>query len=217
MRLIVLILVFSEHYAHDKKLTIFRKALNLVHYLLHENSSDCDIISELGFPRIMLYLASSEDGEVREAALRGLLELARDNSGDTSGRAVEDDDNKLKQLLQERINGISLMSPEDLGAAREERHLVDSLWKTCYNEPSSLHEKGLLVLPGEDALPPDVASKHFEPPLRAWAANPSTDKTQKIETKATPLLLGAGPATPVDVQGSSTATENASDISEREQ
>ncbi|PON90838.1 Beta-catenin [Trema orientale] len=194
-----------------------RKALNLVHYLLHENSSDCNLVSELGFPRILLHLASSEDTEVREAALRGLFELARDKTRETSGRVSEDDDDKLRKLLQERINSISLMSPEDLGAAREERHLVDSLWKTCYNEPSSLHEKGLLVLPGEDAPPPDVASKHFEPPLRAWAANPST-KTPETETKATPLLLGAGPSPPIaDVQGSSGATEDANGISEGKQ
>ena len=61
------------------------------------------------------------------------------------------------------------MSPEDLGAAREKRHVVDSLWITCYNKPSSLRDKGLLVLPEEDVPPPDVPSKHFEPPLRAWA------------------------------------------------
>lgn len=194
-----------------------RKALNLVHYLLHENSSDCNLVSELGFPRILLHLASSEDTEVREAALRGLFELARDKAGETSGRVTEDDDDKLRKLLQERINSISLMSPEDLGAAREERHLVDSLWKTYYSEPSSLHEKGLLVLPGEDAPRPDVASKHFEPPLRAWAANPST-KTPETETKATPLLLGAGPSPPIaDVQGSSGATEDANGISEGKQ
>lgn len=140
----------------------------------------------------MMHLASSEDAEVREAALRGLLELARDKTKGDDGRVGEEDE-KLKQLLQERINGISLMSPEDLGAVKEERQLVDSLWNTCYNEPSSLREKGLLVLPGEDASPPDVASKHFEPPLRAWAANPSVDKSPGAEKKAAPLLLGPGP------------------------
>lgn len=140
----------------------------------------------------MLHLASSEDVEVREAALRGLLELARDKTDGNSGRLVEDQ--KLKQLLEERIKGISLMSPEDLGAAREERQLIDSIWNMCYNEPSSLREKGLLVLPGEDSPPPDVASKHFEPPLRAWAANPATNKNSSDEKKQTPLLLGLGPA-----------------------
>lgn len=186
-----------------------RKALNLIHYLLHENSSDHNVVSELGFPRILLHLASSDDAEVREAALRGLLELARDKTDGKSGGLIGDDE-KLKQLLQERIDGISLMSAEDLGAARDERHLVNSLWKTCFNEPSSLHEKGLLVLPGEDAPPPDVVSKHFEPPLRAWAANPKTKKTPDTDKKATPLLLGAGPIPrATDAQGSSTTTEDA--------
>ncbi|XVE76393.1 hypothetical protein DITRI_Ditri12bG0169000 [Diplodiscus trichospermus] len=167
-----------------------RKALNLIQYLLHENSSDCSVVSELGFPRIMLHLASSEDAEVREAALRGLLELARDKTGGNNG-GLGEEDGKLKQLLEERIKGISVMSPEDLGAAREERQLVDSLWNTCYKEPSSLREKGLLAIPGEDAPPPDVASKHFEPPLRGWSRTGDSDSSTKKQE--TPLLLGPGP------------------------
>ncbi|KAI3474113.1 hypothetical protein Pfo_028901 [Paulownia fortunei] len=169
-----------------------RKALNLIHYLLHENRSDCGVVTELGFPRILMHLASSEDADVREAALRGLLELARDRSGKPDGSSSEEDD-KLKQILQERIKGISEMSAEDLGAAREERLLVDSLWNTCRNEPSPLREKGLLVLPGEDAPPPDVASQHFQPPLRAWAANGNPDTKSNSEKKETPLLIGPGP------------------------
>lgn len=189
-----------------------RKALNLIHYLLHENWSDCYVVTELGFPRIMMHLASSEDAEVREAALRGLLELARDRpGGTTNGSSLGDEDEKLKQILQERINGISLMSPEDLGAAKEERQLVDSLWNACYKEPSSLREKGLLVLPGEDALPPDVASQHFEPPLRAWAANRTVDSNPSTEKKETPtpLLLGPGSSVNTCVQSSSNADADA--------
>ncbi|CDP06587.1 unnamed protein product [Coffea canephora] len=166
-----------------------RKALNLIHYLLHENRSDCNIVTELGFPRILMHLASSEDGEVREGALRGLLELARDRR-EQGGSCSSEEDRKLKELLEQRIEGISLMSAEDLGAAREERQLVDSLWNASYNEASALQEKGLLVLPGEDAPPPDVASKHFEPPLRAWAANRNADVQANSEKKDAPLLLG---------------------------
>lgn len=170
-----------------------RKALNLIHYLLQENDSDCSILHELGFPRLMMHLAYSEDADVREAALRGLLELAR-NEKDGAASMSGEDDGKMKQLLQERINGIGLMSAEDLGAAREERHLVDSLWRTLFNEPSSLRENGLLILPGEDAPPPDVASRHFEPPLRAWAANPNSKKDSSSENTEPPLLLGPGPS-----------------------
>ncbi|KAL0375233.1 UNVERIFIED_CONTAM: hypothetical protein Sradi_3439000 [Sesamum radiatum] len=169
-----------------------RKALNLLHYLLHENRSDCGVVTELGFPRIFMHLASSEDADVREAALRGLLELARDKSGKADSSSSEEDD-KMKQILQERIKGISEMSAEDLGAAREERQLVDSLWNVCYNEPSALREKGLLVLPGEDAPPPDVVSQHFEPPLRAWAANRNPDTKPNNEKKEKPLLIGPAP------------------------
>ncbi|GLT79182.1 hypothetical protein SLA2020_506790 [Shorea laevis] len=180
-----------------------RKALNLIHYLLHENSSDCTVVAELGFPRILMHLASSEDADVREAALRGLLELAQEkNKADGASSRVGEEDEKMKQLLEERISGISLMSAEDLGAAREERLLVDSLWSTCYNEPSSLREKELLVLPGEDAPPPDVASKHFEPPLRAWAANRPDGTNPSTKKQEPPLLLGpGGPAEAANAQG----------------
>lgn len=178
-----------------------RKALNLIYYLLHENNSDCKIVSELGFPRLMLHLVSSEDADVREAALRGLLELARNRTGD--------EDEKLKQILQERIEEFSSMSPDDLGAVREERQLVDLLWSACYNEPSALQEKGLLILPGEDAPPPDVASKHFQPPLRALAANPNVDKKPDTKKKEAPLLLGLGPPAETSrVQGGSSAGED---------
>lgn len=147
-------------------------------------------MNELGFPRMLMHLASSEDSDVREAALRGLLELARNTQDGKDGN--EEDSEKMKQLLQERINNISLMSAEDLGVVREERQLVDSLWSTCFNEPSSLREKGLLVLPGEDVPPPDVASKYFEPPLRSSTANPSSKKDP--EKNEIPLLLGSGPS-----------------------
>ncbi|KAF5729377.1 hypothetical protein HS088_TW21G01542 [Tripterygium wilfordii] len=180
-----------------------RKALNLIHYLLHENSADCSVVNELGFPRLMLHLASSEDAEVREAALRGLLEVASDKTIENSG-GLDEQNEKLKQILEERIKGISSMSAEDLGAAKEERQLIDHLWNTCYKEPSSLREKGLLVLPGEDAPPPDVASKHFEPPLRAWAANQSADTNSSTEKKQAPLLLGPAPGA-ANVQETSNA------------
>ncbi|KAH1265846.1 Hsp70-binding protein 1 [Glycine max] len=183
-----------------------RKALNLTHYLLHENNSDCNIVNELGFPRLLMHLASSEDSDVREAALRGLLELACNTQDGKDGN--EEDSEKMKQLLQERINNISLMSAEDLGVVREERQLVDSLWSTCFNEPSSLREKGLLVLPGEDAPPPDVASKFFEPPLRSSTANPSSKKDSNNEKKEIPLLLGSGPSL-ADTNNQGSNRENA--------
>lgn len=169
-----------------------RKALNLIDYLLNENQSDIDAINELGFPRTMMHLASSEDPDVREAALRGLLVLARNRSEKPDGS--NEDDDKLKQVLQERIKGISEMSREDLGAAKEERELVDALWNAFHSEPSPLFEQGLLSLPGEDAPPPDVASQHFQPPLRALAGNRNPDAKPKKKKKESPLLIGHGPS-----------------------
>ncbi|PHT37657.1 hypothetical protein CQW23_21230 [Capsicum baccatum] len=155
----------------SESLRFQRKSLTLIHYLLHENRSDCNVVTELGFPRVLIHIASSEDGE-------------------------------------ERIEGISSMSPEDLDAAKEERQFVDSLWNICYNEPSSLREKGLVVLPGEDALPPDVASKHFEPPLRAWAANRNEDTKPSNEKKQAPLLIGLGPPAQNSSSGGMAGEEN---------
>uniref|UniRef100_A0A1D1XPV7 Hsp70-binding protein 1 n=2 Tax=Anthurium amnicola TaxID=1678845 RepID=A0A1D1XPV7_9ARAE len=187
--------------SEDAKLQ--RKALNLIQYLLHENNSDCRIAAELGLPPLMVHLTSSDNSEVREAALQGLLELARAGTLGNSTGLAEDD--KLKKVLQNRILGISEMSPEDLRAAREERELVDSLWSACYNEPSPLKEKGLVLLPGEDEplQPPDVAGKLFEPPLRAWAAKPASDGPGDNEEN---LLLGLRPVT-VSPSGSNKGVE----------
>uniref|UniRef100_A0ACD6A7Q9 Uncharacterized protein n=1 Tax=Avena sativa TaxID=4498 RepID=A0ACD6A7Q9_AVESA len=163
-----------------------RKALHLTQYLLH-NKADRSAATELGLPNQLVHLASSDDSGVREAALGGLLELARD-------KTLPDQD-KLRDILRSRIESISAMDADDLQAAREERQLVDSLWKACYNEPSSLREKGLVVLPGEDApqQAPDVAGRMFEPPLRAWAAPrpaPAEDSDSGSGKKDPPLLLG---------------------------
>ncbi|KAF2545954.1 hypothetical protein F2Q70_00023730, partial [Brassica cretica] len=166
-----------------------RKALNLLQYLLQEDDSGRSIAAGLGFPRVMMHLASSDDAETREAALRGLLELTREKNDGSGSSSIEKRDEKLRQLLEERIEGISSMSQEDLGTVKEERELVDSLWRVCYNEPSSLREKGLLVLPGEDESPPDVASKLFEPPLRASAANRNATEKKEEPIK----LLGPAP------------------------
>ncbi|CAN6442754.1 unnamed protein product [Victoria cruziana] len=173
-----------------------RKALNLIEYLLQEDKADCAVVSELGFPRIMLHLASSDHADVRESALRSLLELVKCGGVTTVGGAIAEDRGRLKQILQERIEKIELMAPEDLGAAKEERLLVDMLWKACYTEPSPLQGKGLVVLAGEDEPPPDVASAMFEPPLRAFAANRSANKNEN------PLLLGYG--LPAESQSEST-------------
>lgn len=144
----------------------------------------------------MVHLVSSDDSDVREAALGSLLELARDGTSENSNVLAEED--KLRQVLQSRIEGLCSMSSDDLGAAREERQLVDSLWSACYKEPSSLREMGLAVLPGEEMpqQPPDVAGKFFEPPLRAWAAQSAEEGASPAgeRKKETPLLLGPGPA-----------------------
>ncbi|KAJ3682781.1 hypothetical protein LUZ60_013008 [Juncus effusus] len=167
-----------------------RKALNLIQYLLQENGSDSDVVRELGINRQMVHLCSSADSDVREAALSGLLELSKNDK--------LSEQEELKKALQKRVDGILTMSKDELEAAKEERQLVDSLWKECYDEPSVLREKGLLVLPGEESFiqPPDVAGKFFEPPLRATARAEKKQEGSKDGDKkdAKPLLLGPGPS-----------------------
>uniref|UniRef100_J3LME8 TOG domain-containing protein n=1 Tax=Oryza brachyantha TaxID=4533 RepID=J3LME8_ORYBR len=172
-----------------------RKALNLTNYLLSESHSDCSVFAQLGFPRLMMHLVSSDDLGVREAALGGLLELARDTT--LRSRSLLADHNKLRRLLQARIERIRMMAPEDLDAAREERQLVDSLWITCYHEPSTLHEEGLLVLPGEECFeqPPDVASRFFEPLRRGSARRaPSNGRSDPGDEQGRGMVLLLGPA-----------------------
>jgi hsp70-interacting protein len=66
----------------------------------------------------MMRLVSSDDSGVREAALGGLLELARDTS--LGNRSLLADQDRLQRLLWGRIQSIRTMAPEDLDAAREE-------------------------------------------------------------------------------------------------
>ncbi|XP_047086384.1 hsp70 nucleotide exchange factor FES1-like [Lolium rigidum] len=173
-----------------------RKALSLTHYLLSENHSDCSVFTQLGFPRLMMRLVSSDDSGVREAALGGLLELARDTA--LGNRTLLADQDRLQRLLWGRIQSIRMMAPDDLDAAREERQLVDSLWVTCYHQPSMLQREGLLVLPGEESFeqPPDVAGRFFEPlrqgSVRRAAPDERTD-TGNGTGGGMMLLLGPAP------------------------
>uniref|UniRef100_A0A0D9VSF6 TOG domain-containing protein n=2 Tax=Leersia perrieri TaxID=77586 RepID=A0A0D9VSF6_9ORYZ len=173
-----------------------RKALNLTHYLLSESRSDCSVFAQLGFPRLMMHLVSSDDLGVREAALGGLLELARDTTLRSRSLPAADHD-RLRQLLWACIERIRTMAPEDLDAAREERQLVDSLWIACYHEPSRLHEEGLLVLPGEECFeqPPDVAGRFFEPLRRSSPRRaPSNERSDPGDETGGGVMLLLGPA-----------------------
>ncbi|CAN6894528.1 unnamed protein product [Brassica oleracea] len=75
-----------------------RKALNLLQYLLQEDDSDRSIAAGLGFPRVMMHLASSDDAETREAALRGLLELAREKNDGSGSSSIEKGDEKGEEV-----------------------------------------------------------------------------------------------------------------------
>ncbi|OEL27028.1 hypothetical protein BAE44_0011953 [Dichanthelium oligosanthes] len=172
-----------------------RKALSLTHYLLSESHSDCSVFAQLGFPHLMMRLASSDDSGVREAALGGLLELARDTA--LGNRSLLAEHDRLRWLLRGRIESIRTMTPEDLDAAREERQLVDSLWIACYHEPSMLRNEGLLVLPGEESFeqPPDVAGRFFEPMRRASARRASpVERSDPGDETGGGMILLLGPA-----------------------
>jgi hsp70-interacting protein len=67
--------LFIRHIHDFLLLYHFRKALNLIQYLLH-NKTDRSVAAELGLPKLMMHLASSVDSLVREASLGCRLELA---------------------------------------------------------------------------------------------------------------------------------------------
>uniref|UniRef100_A0A453MAG8 Nucleotide exchange factor Fes1 domain-containing protein n=1 Tax=Aegilops tauschii subsp. strangulata TaxID=200361 RepID=A0A453MAG8_AEGTS len=158
------------NFRSDPSTTARTKALGAISSLIRNNQSGLAAF-RLGNGHAALKDAlGSDDARLQRKALH-LTQYLLNNKAAASN-ALPDQD-KLKDVLKSRIEGISAMDADDLQAAREERQLVDSLWKECYGEPSSLREKGLVVLPGEDGPqqpPPDVAGKMFEPPLRAWAA-----------------------------------------------
>ncbi|EMS58400.1 Hsp70 nucleotide exchange factor fes1 [Triticum urartu] len=183
------------NFRSDPSTTARTKALGAISSLIRNNQSGLAAF-RLGNGHAALKDAlgsddarlQSDDSGVREAALGGLLELARDKT--PAARNALPDQDKLKDVLKSRIEGISAMDADDLQAAREERQLDG------YGEPSSLREKGLVVLPGEDAPqqpPPDVVGKMFEPPLRVWAVPrpaPAEDPDSGSGKKDPPLLLG---------------------------
>lgn len=144
----------------------------------------------------MMRLASSDDSGVREAALGGLLEIARDTT--LGNRSLLADHERLQRLLCGRIESIRTMTPEDLDAAREERQLVDSLWVACYDEPSILRNEGLLVLPGEESFeqPPDVAGRFFEPMRQATTIRraPPNERSDSEDGSVGGMILLLGPA-----------------------
>ncbi|CAG7882271.1 unnamed protein product [Brassica rapa] len=90
----------------------------------------------LGFSRVFIHLASSDDSETRETALRVFLELSKNNGSGCS--SIEKGDEKLRQLLEE-LKILKRLKKRDSST------LVDVLWSVCYNEHSSFREKGLLV------------------------------------------------------------------------
>lgn len=172
---------------------ICRKALNLIHYLLNEIPSDCGTVTNIGFRRSLMHLALSVDPEVREAALRCLVELARYRGGDgTKGILTKEEVVELNRVVGERIEGIIKMPPSELEVVKEERQLLDSLWNMFNEDQSPIRKNDLLVLPGEDDPAPDVASQHFQPPLRA--SKDASVKVDDSEKNELPLLLGLGPS-----------------------
>lgn len=167
-----------------------RKGLQVLQYLLHENPNDNSIAADLGFIRLLTSLVGDSNADIRQEALHNLVELAQNGKVGKEAQVLEDSGH-LRQVLGSQIDMIQSMKPEDIEAVKEERLLLDSLWQTCFNEPSSLRQSGLVVLPSDDEPPSDVASKLFEPALRAWAApRPPTEPQPETATKNPPLLLG---------------------------
>ncbi|KAI5072152.1 hypothetical protein GOP47_0012258 [Adiantum capillus-veneris] len=167
-----------------------RKGLQVLQYLLHENPNDNAVAADLGFIRLLTGLVNNADADIRQAALHNLVEMAQ--NGKVGGLApASEDSSAVRQALASQIANIESMPAEELGPLKEERMLLDNLWQACFDEPSSLREHGLLVLPGDNEPLPDVASRMFEPPLRAWAVPKERSEPQEDPTaQKPPLLLG---------------------------
>ncbi|KAG0558868.1 hypothetical protein KC19_10G060400 [Ceratodon purpureus] len=169
-----------------------RNALQVMQYLLQENPKDHSVATQLGFLRSLTSLANSSDLDVRQAALQALVEIVRHQ--DTLSPGKFDDTTHLKDVVTRRVEEIKGLNQEDLAAVKEERQLVDTLWQLLYKEPSELRQEGLLVLPEDNQLPPDVASRQFEPGLQSLSAGapsePPTEQNRSQETKQPVLLLG---------------------------
>ncbi|XP_033142210.1 uncharacterized protein LOC117132402 [Brassica rapa] len=104
----------------------------------------------LGFSRVLIHLASSDDAETRETALRVFLELSKNNGSGCS--SIEKGDEKLRQLLEE-LRILKRLKKRD------------SSWMYCGVFATMnilLSERKVFLFPGEDELPPDVASKLLE-------------------------------------------------------
>lgn len=177
-----------------------RKGLQVLQYLLHENPSDINVAAELGFIRSLIGLVGNADADIRQAALHNLVEMVQNEKVKEQVRGNEEGVSllSLKQALGWQIDKVEKMELEDLGALKEERLLLDTLWQACFDEPSSLRQKGLVVLPDDNEPPPDVASGVFEPALRTWAV--PRDRQPEPTIQQQPLLLG----------GSATQSSNAS-------
>jgi hsp70-interacting protein len=170
-----------------------RKALQVMQYLLQENPKDHNVATQLGFVRSLTSLANSSDLDIRQAALQALVEIVRNQ-----GNSKAEDTTQLKEVVSKRVQEIKTLDQEDLAAVKEERQLVDALWQLLYKEPSELRQEGLLVLPEDNQVPPDVASRQFASgSLRGLIDGASSEppsgqnEPQEEEKKKPVLLLGA--------------------------
>ncbi|CAM6098192.1 unnamed protein product [Calypogeia fissa] len=158
-----------------------RKALQVLLYLLQENPKDAKVVSDLGLTRVLISLLSSQDADIRQAALSCLVETSKN----VGLEAAAETRGQLKQLLSQRIEEIKQLGPDDQAAAKEECYLIDSLWKLAFNEPSPLRQTDLLVPP---------ATNEEEGVEAAISADRSSENSsQRVEKSEKPPLMLLGP------------------------
>lgn len=116
-----------------------RKALQVLIYLVQVNTSDSRVAVELGFLGLLLKLASSEDADVREAALGALMEILRNCPASSIPSDAKEQCKKMF-CSRDESNDFPL---GDFATSEEERHLLDALKELCRGERTTP--------PGEDA------------------------------------------------------------------
>eukprot|EP00898_Chlorokybus_atmophyticus_P002931 jgi/Chlat1/3639/Chrsp238S03637 len=111
-------------------LRLKRKGLQLLHYLIADDSSYAARVLELGIMPSVIAAVSSDNSDVRLAALMVLAALAE--SGSEAASTVKQQSG-LSELLERRMRAIASLGDDDYDAVEDERWQLDQLWRTCFN------------------------------------------------------------------------------------
>lgn len=119
----------------------FRKALNLLQYVLEENSPDISSVLDFGALPALLENCKHKDLDIRLSSFQVILTVA--NAGEKELRKVLEsrDSGDLKTLLEERMESFRRSEEQSFENCLEERLMVERIVRICYPELSFAEEK----------------------------------------------------------------------------